>query len=135
MMRPPTEAAYSCLAESAGGFLIQKLGPAFPVGEHCHSGLKPEGLCQFGYLKATYKPPTAIIAANRNPGISRHPNLIGFMSALRKPDDRYALTHVSCVTGDTKIKTSRCDFQIRPNSFGNRSVPNERGRQLGRPQV
>jgi hypothetical protein len=36
------------------------------------------------------------------------------MSALRKPDDRYALTHVSCVTGDTKIKTSRCDFQIRP---------------------
>lgn len=46
--RPPTEAAYSCLA---GGFLMQKSGPPLPVGVHCHSGPKPEGARQSVYSK------------------------------------------------------------------------------------
>jgi hypothetical protein len=50
--RPPTEAAaYSGLVELVTGFFTQRSGPALPLAVHCHSGPKPAGDRQSGYLK------------------------------------------------------------------------------------
>jgi hypothetical protein len=46
-----------------------------PGGVNCHSGPKPEGLCQLGYLKRKYGLTPMRIAAMKNAGMSARRNL------------------------------------------------------------